>query len=1129
MFNSRPALKRAVLRNGQCHAPYFRPNASLWARWPTRSFLPLLLLLQVAPGPATASLDPDRPIAQYIHQGWQTAQGLPQNSVLSMAQTADGYLWMGTEEGLVRFDGVKFTTFDKHTAGLQNNLVQTLLLDRQQNLWIGTTGGGLSKFSHGKFTAYTTRNGLSNDSILSLYQDPRGALWIGTDGGGLIRFENGAFHVFTKADGLPDNVVFSIAGDAYGNLWIGTHGGLCKLSDGVFHSFSEKEGLGSNRIHSVYVDRHGTVWVGTNGEGLYRLEPTGTTRYTTKDGLTSNAILSMYEDAAGSLWIGTGGGGLDRLANGKFSSFTEKDGLLGKDVWAILEDREGSLWIGTAGGGLNCLKKGSFTTLSTSDGLISDTILPVYEDSQGALWMGSDRGLMRWKDGRVTTYTTKQGLPDNLVFSITEDHQGSMWIGTRRGLVRLRDGKLDAFSARNGLPNDLVVSTYTDRKGDLWLGTRGGLTHFDGRQFVTYTTRDGLSNNYVLAIYEDKDGVLWVGTGGGGLNELKNGRFRAYTTKNGLSSDFIFSIFADTDGTLWLGTQGGGIDRFRRGNFTSYTSDKGLYDDAVFQILDDGLGRLWMSSNRGVFSVSKKQLDAFADRRIASITSTVYGTADGMKSQECNGAFQPAGWRTRDGRLLFPTTGGLAMVNPANLVKSVKPPQTVLERVLVNNKDVPFDKPLIIPPGKGQLEFQFTAPSFIAPEKIQFRYLLEGFDKDWTLAGTRRIAYYTNIPHGEYRFRVRAGSDDFWSERGPLVSLTLKPHYYQTRTFGFGVVFAAITLFAAAYRLRVSQLHARERRLVLLVNERTSALQESESQLRRSRDELELRVQERTSELVGANQALEAEIAVRRRTEEQLILAKETAESASRAKSDFLANMSHEIRTPINGILGMTDVTLSTQLNPEQREYLELVKFSADSLLGIVNDILDFSKIEARKLTLDRTPFQLRKSLDELVRSLGLRARQKNLSLTAKLDGIPNDVVGDPLRLRQVLLNLLDNAIKFTTKGGVSLSATIDELSNGAALLHFAVADTGIGIPANKQKTIFEAFSQADTSSTRRYGGTGLGLTISYQLAAMMGGRLWVESQAGSGSTFHFTARLEVSSAPRVLPAEAEMAAPVPV
>lgn len=1065
--------------------------------------------------PARASLDPDKPIKQNIHQGWQMQQGLPQNSVLAIAQTPDGYLWLGTEEGMARFDGVRFTTLDKHTSGIQTNQIQALLSDHNGDLWIGTNGGGLSRFSHGKFTSYTSRSGLTNNSIRALYEDNNKTLWIGTDGGGLIRLEHGELHVFTKADGLADNAVFAISGDRNGTLWIGTQAGLSKFSNGTFQTFGAKEGLTNEYVRTLAVSRQGPVWVGTS-DGLYRVTSAGISRFTTSDGLSKNMIYSLYEDRVGTLWIGTGGGGLSRFVNGRFDSYTDKDGLVGRDVAAILEDREGSLWVGTAGGGLTCLKKGSFATLSKQDGLISDTILPVYQDSEGAVWMGSDQGLMRLKDNRITSYSTSQGLPDNFVFSITQDHEGSMWIGTRRGLARLNGGKIVTFTAREGLGSDWVMCTYTDRAGNVWIGTHGGLSRFDGRGFTTYTTRDGLSNNYVLSLYQDKDANLWIGTNGG-LTRFKDGQFRSYSTRDGLSSDVIYSIYGDPDGTLWLATNGGGLNRFRNGKFTTYTSSKGMYDDAVFQILDDGLGHLWVTSNKGVFELSKKQLNDFAEGRVENITPVVYGTADGMKSRECNGGFQPAGWRTKDGRLYFPTGGGLAIVNPYALVKNGVPPQPILERVSVNNKDVPLDKPVVVPPGKGQLEFQFTAPSFIAPGKIQFRYMLEGFDKDWTQAGGRRTAYYTNIPHGEYRFRVVAGNDEAWSKNEAAVALTLQPHLYETKTFLFLIGLAILSLCGGAYRFRVSQLKLSEQKLLKLVDERTSALQESERQVRRSRDELELRVQERTSELLLANQALEEEVDVRRRTEEQLILAKEAAEAASRAKSDFLANMSHEIRTPINGILGMADVALSTNLDEEQREYLDIVKFSADSLLGIVNDILDFSKIEARKLTLDRTSFRLRKSVDELVRSLLLRARQKHLFLTSEvLAQVPDELIGDPLRLRQVLLNLLDNALKFTSSGGVSLSVAKEQDSEGGALLHFSVRDTGIGIPPGKQKTIFEAFSQADTSSTRRYGGTGLGLTISYQLAAMMGGRLWVESDLGSGSTFHFTARLEVATVPQV-------------
>jgi signal transduction histidine kinase len=416
--------------------------------------------------------------------------------------------------------------------------------------------------------------------------------------------------------------------------------------------------------------------------------------------------------------------------------------------------------------------------------------------------------------------------------------------------------------------------------------------------------------------------------------------------------------------------------------------------------------------------------------------------------------------------------------------------------------------------GKGRLEFSFTAPTFADPERIEFRYMLEDFDKEWIDAGRRRTAYYTNIPHGRYRFKVQAGRGGSWTTIGPELTLVLEPHYYETLPFYTLVAVLLLNLGGAIYAARVKHLKASRARLMKLVDERTAALRESEHQLRMSRDELEIRVRKRTEDLMQANRALQEEIAVRSSTEQQLILAKEAAEAASRAKSEFLANMSHEIRTPINGIIGMTEISLSTELLPEQREYLEIVKTSADSLLRIVNDILDFSKVEAGKLTLDNTEFGLRQCVQEVVRSVSLRAKQKDLYLKLQfLPSVPDGVIGDPLRLRQVILNLLDNAIKFTKVGGLFVSVALEDLSAEYARIRFAVADTGIGIPFEKQKTIFEAFCQADSSSTRRYGGTGLGLTISSQLAEMMGDSLRVESIPGSGSTFHFTAQFELSAA----------------
>ena len=803
-----------------------------------------VLWLVVALWPISApALDPSKALTQYILDRWEAEDGLPQNSVMGIAQTPEGYLWLATQEGIARFDGVNFTVFNReNTPAIGNNNIRCLMASRNGTLWIGTNGGGLVSMRSGEFKAYTKRDGLAGDIVISLCQDRRGDIWIGTFGSGLSRLSDGVITNYGKVDGLCDDIVYSLCPANDGSLWIGTSAGLCHLHDGRFTSMTTADGLPKDVIYSILEDSRGRLWAGTFGGGLCFIDQGKLHLLNAAQGLTNDYVCAVMEDREGTIWIGTADGGLNRLRDGMLSSLGKGDRLADASLRILYEDSEGSLWIGLDGGGLFRLKDGKFTVFSAQEGLTNDIITGILPSRDNGLWIGTyGGGLNHLRDGKVKAYGEKDGLCSNLIWSLTEAHDGSLWVGTDGGgLCRIANGKIRHFGRKDGLTSDIVPALLEDRQGRLWVGTTGGgVLRYEAGRFEDISSPQNLATQTVHMLYEDREGTIWAGTNQG-LGRLEGDHFRIIGKEDGLSSEVVSAILESPRGGYWIGTIGGGLNLMRDGKVTNITRKDGLFDDVIYAIMDDGQGNLWMSCNRGVFFAKERDLFDFATGRSTSVSCESFGRSDGMKSGECNGGFTPAACMLPDGTLCFPTIRGVAEIDSSRVNIRSKPPPVLVERAIYNRTYRVAPKSLILAPGSPQLEIHYTALSFLSPDKVLFRYRLEGFDKEWIDAGTRRVAYYTNLPPGSYTFHVIAcNSEGVWNKTGAAISIEQQPHVYQRPLFYVLVALGLFLIGAFSYHLRVRSMRARQKRLQRVVEERTRDLQEANRSLELRSLELE--------------------------------------------------------------------------------------------------------------------------------------------------------------------------------------------------------------------------------------------------------------------------------------------------
>jgi ligand-binding sensor domain-containing protein/signal transduction histidine kinase len=1031
-----------------------------WRAWPACAAV-------LAMGSAQA-LDPSLAVTQYALRTWTAAEGLPQNSVQAVAQTPDGYVWVGTQEGLARFDGVAFTVFNRaNTPALRHNYVYALLVDRAGALWIGTNGGGVTRLHDGTFTTFTTAEGLPDDTVIAMAEGPHGELWLGTNHGVAVR-DGAGFRRFEGASAFARDRIMAVLPDRDGGIWFGSYTqGAGRWHEGRFTHLTTREGLSGDAVWSLYQDRSGAIWIGTMGGGLDRLAGGRLQAFAPKD-LGSESVLGVREDRDGNFWFATDGGGLVRWAHGRFTALRQQHGFSHDTVWPLLEDRDGILWAGTLSG-LNQLRDAPVVPYGRPEGVTDDVVLTVAEDAAGAAWFGTNaHGVVRFADGRATAYRKADGLVHDSVRSVYPDSRGNLWIGTVGGLSRLGNGRFTSFRRRDGLSNEKISTIHEDRDGVIWVGTfGGGLNRYADGRFAPFPGQDVLANDRVLAIETRAAGGLWVATDGGGLALLENGRVTRYRARDGVPDDHLSALHEDADGTLWIGTGGAGLGRLRDGRFATFTTEHGLFDNLAHQVLEDARGTLWISGNRGIYGVARHELEEVAAGLRKTVRPIVLGVADGMRSSECNGASQPAGWRGAGGRLWYATMAGAVLVEPARLRDAGATPPAFVTRAVADGRMVPAAGGTL-PPGRGALEFAYTALDYRRPEQLRFRYQLEGFDEGWVEAGSRRAAHYTNIPPGRYRFLVAAaGANGSWGEVAAAGPFVLRAVFWQTGLFQALAALALLAVLAAAHHRRSSVLSRRAREMTALARARELA----EAEVRKLNVELEARVALRTAQLEAANKDLES----------------------------FSYSISHDLKAPLRGINGFCEALLEEdahKLDERGRSRLERVAAAARRLTQLVDDLLKLSGVSRAPVKLEHV------DLSALARSIvaDLREHEPQRPVECRIeDGIV--ARADARLLGTALTNLIGNAWKYT---GATAAPRIEigtaPQPDGSVACF--VRDNGAGFDMTYVNRLFTPFQRLHGAS--EFPGSGIGLAIVKRVLDKHEGRVWAEGRPGAGATFYF-------------------------
>ena len=1110
------------------------------AQLPKATVLPWPALVPVDAGSADAIVP--RPFLRT----YTGDDGLPVDAFWSGAVDRDGLLWFGSNGGgLVRFDGRRFTTFGLE-HGLSDNVVLSLCAARNGELWIGTSMGGLCRYDGRVFHTYGNENGLPNKGIHSLLEDPRGVIWIGTRGKGLSRWDGKAFRTFTEADGITAEHIYSMGIDRQGLLWLGTEKGLMRYDGIRFTTYGTDPGTAFNGARILCFTTNGDLWLGAwDGSVVRASMPENTT-----DAPVFEKVLDLGDGARrmnrivqspeGDLWFATEGAGVavidaDELQSAapKVTRWSTANGLPNDAIEDVITGAYGDCWFVTSGGGVCHYRGRSFTT---TPGLHVYGVAPA---TDRGLWLAADRGYRHWDGGSLSTIASSEA-DKSATYALGSDRSGRTLFGEDpfdprgTGFALLENGTCTIVRADSSDKFSYVFWVMEDSKGRVWKAGNGGACRFErdatGKftRRVKFTEKTGLPNPIVLGMLEDSKGNLWFGTDGGGIARYDGTSFTSYDERDGLPNAVVWSIVEDAGGNIWCSTFKG-VCRFDGSSFLSLDAGNGLPENTVTQLLlagSEGRKELMIGTLQGLAALTGWK---DAEGRMIPFDGDASGLTNGQL-RDCTPVFalynsatgypvkdvevgQHGLFEDRDGVLWIANGSvrtGLVRFDRSALHPDTAKPTVRLQDIAVNSERVCWytllssgtdsltaaqqesgtyghvlseaeRRALIasldgvsitgvaagfaVPEGLSidhahrQLTFTYMGSGAVQPELLEYQYRLDGYDRQWNPPTLNTSVTYGNIREGDYTFRVMARTrDGAWGPELTYAFNVLPPWY---RTWWMLLVYI---VGAAAV-------------ILAFVRRRTAALTEQ-------KERLEATVKERTVELIAA---------------------KERAEESEQVKQRFLANMSHEIRTPMNAIMGMSGILRRKPHSEEQKPYLEAIAQSSENLLVIINDILDLSKIEADRITFEQVPFAPREVIANVERIMRFKADEKGLAMSVHVaDGVPQQLVGDPTRLSQIVLNLAGNAVKFTERGKVEIRVNVekDAMEVKEAVLVIEVMDTGIGIPEDRQEKIFEEFTQAYSDTTRKYGGTGLGLTISKRLAEQQGGSISVKSARGEGSSF---------------------------